>query len=192
MREDARNVWFGKNSKHGLRSQTSIKLQTVMSRSQTALESQLNAVLWMRFLRSWSKTAHLSCWNKSPRVVPWVLEIICLLGTQIRTVWCLVEHFPAIFLKNCSNRCCNTSTNIVMENDRTIEHLWICLSDFTPQNFAMEVYVHMLVHCATLWHHVLGNYTGIIVSHYHHLLHHWRLVSEFLWPYWIISFPNEI
>ncbi len=56
-------------------------------------------------------------------------------------------------------------SSIVMENDHTMKHLWMRLLNFRPQNALM------LVHCTTIWHHVCGNYTSIIVSHYHYLFH---------------------
>ncbi len=132
------------------------------------------------------KTAHLNHWNKSPEVVPWVLGKGRSLGNsdEDRVVdgWAR----PGCVPENCSKWRCNMWTSIVMENDHMIEHLWTCLSKLRPQNFAKVVYVYMLVNCTTIWHHVCGNYSGIIVSHCHLR----SLAIESLQPQWIFSLPN--
>ncbi len=80
--------------------------------------------------------------------------------------------------------------SVLIENNHTIDHLWMHLSNFRPQNFVKIVYVYLLVHCRTIWHCVCGNYTGIIVSHCHHLCHLRSFTSQFLCPRSVFSLPN--
>ncbi len=135
---------------------------SILCKSWFSLSHQISQV---------TKTAHVSHGNKSPGAIPWVLEIGCTPGDSDKTVWWMVDHFPAVFLKNCSNWCCSMWMSIVMENDHTIEHLWMCLSNFRSQNFVKEMYSHMLVPCSTIWYRVCDNNTGIIVSY-------WRMITR--------------
>ncbi len=68
----------------------------------------------------------------------------------------MVEHFPAICLKNCGNWYSNTWTSIVMENDHMIEDEWMCLSNFRHQNFMKCTCICWFT--VQPWHHVCGNY----------------------------------
>ncbi len=67
-------------------------------------------------------------------------------------------------------------------------HYWAFERKF--QNFARELYIHMLVCFTTLWHCVCDNYARIVVSHYHHLFHLQSLVLQCLWNQWMFSLLN--
>ncbi len=123
-------------------------------------------------------TAHSSHWNESPRVVSGVLEISRSLGgfkLGLYGGWLSTSQLYSWKTVRTDVAICGQALSW-----RMITRSSICeLSNFRPQNFAKEVYIHMLVHCMTIWHCICGNYVSIIVSYYYRSFHLWSLTLDY-------------
>ncbi len=142
--------------------QKNYRKRTLQYRFSRRITSQLQNWIFLTYLRGEPRNTYISPMQESQNVsntsrhqevVVWLLNLPCY------SHFSCLENFKHLFWKIMIFAVVtlffwrsNTWMNIVIENDHMIEHLWTCLSNFRPQNFAKEVNVHMLlVHYTIIW-----------------------------------------